>query len=411
MNTAHELEERGLVSQKSANLSDIFSKKRTVYLGIDPTSDSMQVGNLAVVLLMKRIGLSGHNLIFLVGGATGMIGDPKEKTERTLLDLNIVKNNSNALKKQIKNILGDTKFKMVDNAKWLLKVPLIEFLRDIGKHFTVNDLIKRDVIRKRLDSSGDSISYTEFTYPLLQGYDFLTLYKEYGCTVQIAGADQWTNALSGVDLIRRKAASEAFVVTAPLITDSSGKKFGKSEGNAIWLDPKKTSPFKFYQFWVTLPDDGLETYFRFYTFMSLKEVDALMETHKKDPSKRIAQTELAKRVTAIVHGEDAATSSAVASEVLFGGAPLVTISKKARSVVLSEALTITVSVGTSITNALTESGLVSSKGEVRRLIGGKGVSLNGHIVEVDRQLTNSDFVDNLAFVRKGKHSVLVLILK
>lgn len=279
MQIVEDLKTRGLIEQTSSAPEITLAEPRTVYLGIDPTADSIQVGNLAVVLLMKRLGDAGHKLIFLVGGGTGMIGDPREKGERVLLDDATIRHNKKAISKQLKGLLGGVSFKMVDNADWLMKVQLVPFLRDIGKHFTVNDLVKRDLIKKRLETPDESISYTEFTYALLQGYDFLELYKKFGCTMQVGGSDQWTNMLSGVDLIRKKEGRQAFVLSMPLITDSNGKKFGKSEGNAIWLDPKKTSPFRFYQFWLQLPDEGIEKYLRVYTFLPVDKIDTLMELH------------------------------------------------------------------------------------------------------------------------------------
>ncbi|HQU07805.1 MAG: tyrosine--tRNA ligase [Parcubacteria group bacterium 21-54-25] len=411
MELAQELEARGLVADKTAALPEIFSKTRTVYLGIDPTADSAQIGNLAVVLLMKRLGMAGHKLIFLVGGATGMIGDPKEKGERALLDEKTVRANARALKKQLQGLLGKTRFRVVDNTTWLSKVPLVPFLRDIGKHFTVNELIKRDTIRRRLETPDESISYTEFTYTLLQGYDYLVLHQTYGCDLQIGASDQWTNILSGVELIRRKLGGEAHGLTAPLVTDATGKKFGKSEGNAVWLDPKKTSPFVFYQFWLNQPDAELDTYLKFYTFLSLEEIETLMTLHAQNPGDRVAQMKLAWEVTTLVHGEAAAKTAAEASKALFGGTPLASLSGAARAVVLREAPTHSVGAGTTLTDVLAESGLASSKGEARRLIEGKGVSLNGVLAEIDQLVSVDDFSHGLALLKKGRRDLLVLILK
>jgi len=412
MNSMNEFEERGLVADKTAELSEIFAKPRTVYLGIDPTADSVQVGNLAVILLMKRLAKAGNNLIFLVGGATGMIGDPREKGERSLLDARTLDKNTRAIKRQLKKILGNSiHFKMVDNADWLTHVKLIPFLRDIGKHFTVNDLIKRDIIRKRLETPDESISYTEFTYALLQGYDYLTLNEKYDCDLQVGGSDQWTNILSGVDLIRKKKGVRVHALSIPLVTDSTGKKFGKSEGNAIWLDPKKTSPFSFYQFWVNLPDKGLETYLKFYTFLSLKEIEDLMSLHNENPSTRVAQTALALEVTTTVHGESTANAVATASKVLFGNEPLSSLSREAREVTLREAPTLRVGAGTSVIEILSESPLASSKSDARRLIKGRGISLNNSIIEEDYSIKSSDFSNKIALIKKGKHSILILVLK
>jgi len=412
MNLAKELEARGLIADKTAELSEILEKPRTVYLGVDPTADSMQAGNLAVIIFMKRLASAGHKLIFLVGGATGMIGDPKEKGERSLLEKKTLASNTRVLKKQLKGILGKkTPFTMVDNADWLARVKLLPFLRDIGKHFTVNDLIKRDIIRKRLETPDESISYTEFTYALLQGYDYMTLNKKYGCDLQVGGSDQWTNILSGVDLIRKKTGKQVHALSIPLVTDATGKKFGKSEGNAIWLSPKKTSPFAFYQFWINLPDEGLSTYLKYYTFLSPIEIDMLIALHEKRPDKRLAQTKLAMEVTELVHGAVSAKASFEASAVLFGRDSIDSISREARDIIIAEAPTLKVDTDTTIIDALTESGLTASKGEARRIMGSKGVSLGGAVIEEDRTLTKEDFSNSIAILKKGKRDLRVLILK
>ncbi|MDR3546936.1 MAG: tyrosine--tRNA ligase [Candidatus Pacebacteria bacterium] len=416
MDLIKDLESRGLVEHHSAELSVMFSKKRTVYLGVDPTADSMHVGHLVPLLIMKRLSDAGHSIILLAGGGTGMIGDPKEKGERQLLDLRIIEKNKKAIRAQFQNIIG-TRVKLVDNADWLLKVKLVDFLRDIGKHFTVNELVKRDIIRRRLETPDESISYTEFAYSLLQGYDFLVLNQKYGCDMQVGASDQWTNILSGVELIRRKLGKEAFAFTCPLVTDSTGKKFGKSEGNAVWLDPKKTSPFEFYQFWLNLPDEGIERYLKFYTFMSVVEIDALVELHRRNPGKREAQKMLAKLVTEIVHGKDAARSAAGVSDVLFGNRSFSELSKSELAMLATEAPSIRISAqrlatGVTVIDALVESSLSSSKSDARRLIEGKGVTINGTIVESpDTKLTNTHFVGNLALLRRGKQVVVLTIEK
>jgi tyrosyl-tRNA synthetase len=417
MTLAEELKARGLVEHSSVPIEQILSAPRTAYLGIDPTADSLQVGNLAVVLLMKDLGDAGNKLIFLVGGGTGMIGDPKEKGERPMLDEKTVAANTRALKVQLKKILGNTSFKMVDNADWLLGVKLVPFLRDVGKHFTVNDLIKRDIIKKRLDAPDESISFTEFTYALLQGFDYLTLNEKYGVDLQIGGSDQWTNILSGVDLVRKRLGKQVYAFSMPLVTDAAGKKFGKSEGNAIWLDPKKTSPFKFYQFWINLPDEGIENYLKVYTFLPLAEIDALMELHKRNPGERQAQETLARLVTEIVHGPAAAAQAAAATDALFGGTPFNELSREALAVALAEAPSVTLTKhelldGTSLAEALVAGGLASSKSDARRLIEGKGITLSGQTIDnPDQKLYPGDLSNGYALVRKGKQGVLVLVLK
>jgi tyrosyl-tRNA synthetase len=417
MTLAEELKSRGLIELSSTEPEKILSAPRTVYLGIDPTSDSIQVGNLAVVLLMKRLGDAGNKLVFVVGGGTGMIGDPKEKGERPMLDEKTVAANTRALKSQLKKILGNASFRMVDNAEWLSKVKLLPFLRDVGKHFTVNDLIKREIIKKRLDTPDESISYTEFTYALLQGLDYLTLNEKYGVDLQVGGSDQWTNILSGVDLIRKRLGKQVYALGMPLVTDSTGKKFGKSEGNAIWLDPKKTSQLSFYQFWINLPDAGIENYLKIYTLLSLTEIHVLMELHKQNPSERQAQETLARLATEIVHGPAATAQAAAATDALFGDTPFSELSREALAVALAEAPSVTfkkseLEMGVSLAEALVTGGLASSKSDARRLIEGKGITLSGQTIEnPDQKIFLGDLSSGYALVRKGKQGVLILVLK
>ena len=416
MNLAEELQARGLVEHVSAPIETILEKKRTVYLGIDPSADSMHAGNLLVVLLLKRLADAGHAVVLLVGGGTGMIGDPRESGERVLSDAKVVEKNKKALKAQMQRVIG-TRVTLVDNADWLLKVKLIDFLRDIGKHFTVNELIKRDIIRRRIEDPDDSISYTEFAYSLLQGYDYMVLNKERGVDLQIGASDQWTNILSGVELVRRKLGKEAFALTAPLVVDASGKKFGKSEGNAIWLDAEKTSPFAFYQFWFNQPDEMVDSYLKMFTFLPLPEIETLMAWHRENPAVRKAQETLARAVTALVHGAQAAEQAAGASSVLFGKTPIADLSQSARATLLKEAPTLPVlqkdlRTGLSILDVLATGPLSASKSDARRLIEGKGVSLNGNVVDsVDHKLGEGDFANGLALLRKGKRELLILVLK
>lgn len=417
MNITEELKARGLIVNSSTTPEKIFSEPRTVYSGFDPSADSLQIGNLAAILVMKRLGDAGNKLIFLVGGGTGMIGDPKEVGERPMMDEKTVAANTRAIKAQFKKILDATPFKMVDNADWLLKVKLVPFLRDVGKYFTVNDLIKRDLIKKRLDDPKESISYTEFTYSLLQGYDYLTLYQEYGCDLQFGAADQWTNILSGVDLIHKKLGKDVYAFTMPLITDSTGKKFGKSEGNAIWLDAKKTSPFQFYQFWINLPDEGIENYLKVYTFLPLQQIDAVMELHRRKPGEREAQKTLARLVAEIVHGPAATAQATDATDALFGTTPFDKLSREARVVALAEAPSVSLKkkeleAGVPLSEILVTGGLASSKSDARRLISGKGITLSGFPIEnPDQKICLGDLSGGFALIRKGKQNVLVLVLK
>jgi tyrosyl-tRNA synthetase len=365
---------------------------------------------------MKRLSDAGHRTVFLVGGGTGMIGDPRDSGERSLLDQKTLDHNKRALTIQLQKIMGK-KIEMVDNATWLSKLSLLDFLRDTGKHFSVNELTKRDLIKRRLETPDESISFTEFSYSLLQGFDFLTLYKTKGIDTQIGASDQWTNMLSGVDLIRRKLAKEAYCFTCPLVTDAAGKKFGKSEGNAVWLDPKKTSPFKFYQFWINLPDQGLETYLKLYTFLPIEDIEALMKKHAEAPQDREAQETLARLVTETVHGPAATAQAAAATDALFGGRALSELSREERTVLLSEVANISISkadatAGYTLIDALTASTLASSKGEARRLIEARGVSVNGKPIDtLEPKITLADFDGGLALLKKGKRDTVVLVLK
>jgi tyrosyl-tRNA synthetase len=415
MKLPEELKARGLVEHVSAPVETILEKKRTVYLGVDPSADSMHAGNLLVVLMMKRLADAGHSIMLLVGGGTGMIGDPRESGERVLADMKIVEKNKKALKAQMQRIVGKS-VTVVDNADWLLKVKLVDFLRDIGKHFTVNELVKRDIIRRRLETPDESISYTEFAYSLLQGYDYLVLNKEKGVDLQVGASDQWTNILSGVELIRRKAGKEAFALTTPLVTDASGKKFGKSEGNAIWLDASKTSPFAFYQFWLNQPDEMVEKYLKMFTFIPLPTIEAEMKEHAQNPAARRAQRLLAESVTALVHGEKTAKAAASTAAVLFGEKSLCQLSAEERTALLLEAPSLPVlkkdlSSGLSVLDVLATSPLASSKGDARRLIEGKGVSLSGEVVSAEQMLTEDDFAANLALLKKGKRDAVILVLR
>jgi tyrosyl-tRNA synthetase len=417
MNLAEEFKARGLVVQSSKDLEQVLSQQRTVYIGVDPTADSLHVGSLIPILVMKRLGDAGHKLIFLIGGGTGLIGDPKERGERPMQDESTVASNTKALKSQLKKILGKTRFLMVDNADWLTRVSLIPFLRDVGKYFTVNDLIKRETVKKRLEDPNESISYTEFSYALLQGFDYLTLHKKHGADLQIGGSDQWTNILSGVDLIHKKMSADVFAFTFPLITDSTGRKFGKSEGNAVWLDPKKTSPFQFYQFWMNLADDNIEHYLKVYTFLPLEEIAALMDRHRKNPGEREAQETLARLITEIVHGPAATAQAVAATDALFGDTPFDMISNEARAVALADAPSIALKkheldTGVSLAETLVAGGLATSKSDARRLIEGKGVTISGLTIEnPDQKVYRGDLSNGYALVRKGKSGVLILVQK
>lgn len=407
MNLVNELKDRGLLEHASADPEKILGQKRTVYIGTDPTASSLHVGHLAWIVLLKRLADAGHRLILLVGGGTGMIGDPKEKGERPLLEESVIDENATALRSQLLKLLGEkADFSMVNNAEWLKEVKLLPFLRDVGKHFSVNELIKRDLIKRRLEAPDESISYTEFTYSLLQAYDFWELNRRYQCDLQIGASDQWTNILSGVELIRKREGKEVFALAIPLITDSQGRKFGKSEGNAVWLDEKKTSPYEFYQFWLNVEDDKAIDYLKIYTFLSLDEIESIAVTHHAEPGKRSAQKQLALLVTAFVHGESVAQASASVSEILFGSRQEDNLSEVERDMLFKNAPTFNEAKGQSLVDVLLGSGLASSKREAREFIESGAVTLSG------KKVTDSamavEFKD-FAILRKGKKNLVVLI--
>ena len=306
------LRERGYVYQHSGSLEDVADgPQRMLYLGIDPTSDSMHVGHLQAMLVLRRFLEAGHSVILVLGGGTGMIGDPSGKSEeRTLLDEKTLEQNAAGTTRQAKQLFRSDRFKMMNNLDWLGSLGVIEFLRDIGKHFSVNAMTQRDSVKERLENREQGISYTEFSYMLLQAYDFLHLHTAQGCDLQVGASDQWGNMVSGADLIRRKTGDTAHVFSFPLLVNrSTGKKFGKTEGGAVWLDPKKTSPFDFYQFWFNTADDEVGEYLLKMTLMPKAEIDEVLAAQSADPSARPAQKRLAYEVTALVHGAEEANKA------------------------------------------------------------------------------------------------------
>lgn len=408
--TYTELKERGLITHEcGGSIDEILGNSRKVYLGVDPSAKSLHVGNLVPIILVKHLFDLGHEPFLLVGGATGMVGDPRESGERPQLETEVLKKNTSAIKKQLSTILGKNQLKVFDNTQWLAKLNLIEFLRDVGKHFSVNQLIKRDIIKRRLEKEEDSISYTEFSYSLLQAYDFFHLFEKYGINLQVGGSDQWANIISGVDLIRRKTGQSAYALTTPIVVDKvTGKKFGKSEGNAVWLDPKKTSPFTFYQFWLNVSDENIEEYLKIFSFLSLGEISEILARHKHAPHDRIAQKMLAKEVTTFVHGLEATKSVEKVSDILYGSGKVPTLSEDDRKLILKEVPNKSLSKrhltkGISIVEALVMLSLAQSKTEARRLIIGGGVRVNGISVEsVEVTLSENDLRKGLIFIRKGK---------
>lgn len=406
MELATELKKRGLIQDSSADFERILGEKRTVYIGTDPTADSLHVGHLAWVVLMKRLSDAGHKIILLVGGGTGMIGDPKEKGERSLKSVEEIDSNAQALELQLRGLLGErADFQMVNNAEWLREVKLLDFLRDTGKHFTVNDLVKRDLIRRRLETPDESISYTEFTYSLLQAYDYRELNKRYECDLQIGGSDQWTNILSGVELIRKTEGREVFAFSFPLITDASGRKFGKSEGNAVWLGANKTSPYQFYQFWLSVEDEKVVDYLKVYTFLTLEEIESVAQKHSEDIGARTAHMRLAEEMTSFTHGREAAESAARMSKILFEGSSLVGLPNSDKEMLVKNAPVFEGARGKFLVDVLVESSLASSKREAREFIEGGAVTLDGdRLTDLESKV---EFTD-LAILKRGKKNLVVL---
>lgn len=410
MSLSKELESRGFIHQCSAeSVAEVLDgPKRTIYHGVDPTADSIHAGNFASWMLLRHLKDAGHTVILLVGGGTGMIGDPKPDVERPLTPPAEVAKRVEKLSAQAKRLLGDGVV-FVNNHDWLGELKLIDFLRDIGKHFTVNELIKKDAIATRLKSD-NGISYTEFAYPLLQGYDYLELHKKYGCDVQVGGSDQWGNIIAGVELVRKKEQKTVYAITIPLIIDkSTGKKFGKSEGNAVWLDAEKTSPFAFYQFWLNVSDDNVIDYLKIFTFLPLEEIATLESTLKNDPGARVAQKRLAGEITATIHGKETAVTVANVSDVIFGNRALHEMTSGEREILIRNAPTTKVALGANIVDVLVETGLASSKREARTFVESGAVSVNAiKCIELTDSLEARHFSDGLAILKRGKKQVHIL---
>lgn len=405
------LRERGYAHQHSSEtLEEITDgQKRTVYLGIDPSADSLHVGNLVGLLVLRHFIEDGHKVIILTGGGTGMIGDPGGKSEeRNLLDTDTVQKNAAAVAAQIRKVFGGKGFIEENNAKWLSKLSLLEFLRDVGKHFTVNSMIKKDIVRDRLDKESP-ISFTEFSYSLLQGYDYLHLNAEYGCDVQVGGSDQWSNILAGVEFIRRRDEKTVYALTWPLIVNkATGKKFGKSEKGAVWLDPQKTSPFEMYQFFLNVEDEAVEELLLKLTMLPKTTIDDIVMDNAKNPGARFAQKKLAAEVTELVHGEEEASRASRASEILFGD-PAVLDAASIRDII-AFVPSCTVESGANMIDVLVSAGLASSKREARQFIDDGAVTLNGRAVNTDMNATE-EIVGGGALLRRGKRNVCVLQLK
>jgi tyrosyl-tRNA synthetase len=413
MSLSHELIERGFINQfSSPTLEEVVDgEKRTIYHGIDPSADSAHAGNFVIWVLLRHLANAGHKIIFLVGGATGMVGDPKPDAERQLKSFEDIDANVQKIKIQAENFFKGYEIEFVNNFDWFKDLSLLDFLRDVGKHYTVNELVKKDAIATRLQSD-TGLSYTEFAYPLIQGYDFYKLNKEKNCTVQVGGSDQWGNMISGVELVRRKSQKEVFVVTVPLIVDkATGKKFGKSEGNAVWIDTKKTSPYHFYQFWFNVSDENVIDYLKLFTFLPLEEIEEIKRETESNPGKRKAQQILAKEVTSLVHGDDYSDSAKNVSGILFGDVSLDNVSESEKKMLIENAPTTVVKKGSLLIDILVDTGLATSKREAKTFVEGGAVSINSEqIFDLETVISDPHFISGLALLKRGKKNLNLLTL-
>jgi tyrosyl-tRNA synthetase len=418
-----EFEWRGMVYEGTEGVRDVLAREKvTCYIGFDPTASSLHVGSLLVILALARLQRFGHTPIAIAGGGTGMIGDPSGKTaERQLLSLEQIEENLAGIRSQLERFLDfDAPLnpaRIVNNADWLAKISLMEFLRDTGKHFTVNSMLARESVKRRIDSE-DGISYTEFSYSLMQAYDFLTLFDRYGCAVQMGGSDQWGNIVAGIDLIRKLRGSRAYGLVMPLVTTASGVKFGKTEAGAVWLDPARTSDFQFYQFWLNADDRDAVKYLKCFTFLTEAQVQALEAELAAAPEKRVAQRELAREATKLVRGEDAVARAERASAILFGGSMADAEADDVLEVFADVPSTEMeaerfVAPGVSIAEVMSVTGLAGSKGEAARLIKGGGVYVNdARVTDARGRLTIDQAIDGRLFVlRKGQRSRHVVRVK
>ena len=399
---SEELSWRGFVNQTTlADITDLDRETRTFYYGVDPSANSMHIGNLAGVMMVIHLMRAGYKPIVLVGGATGMIGDPKQDVERDLKALDEIAHNKAGIAAQYRSLLDGQSFELVDNYDWFKDIGYLNFLRDIGKHFSMTQLLDREFIKARIGEGGVGISYAEFSYSLIQGYDFLHLFRTFGATMQVGGSDQWGNMLSGAQMIKKLEGTDAHVLTVPLVIDKkTGKKFGKSEGNAIWLDPEQTSPYKFYQFWLNTDDEMAEDLVKIYTLLGRDTVDGLIANHRARPGERALQKTLAREVTELVHGRERRESVERVTAVLFGGEALASLSEEDLDALAAEIPT--AAIGESVVNALTASGAVASNGEARRLIANGGVTINGQKIAEDRAITD------VSLVKKGKNTFMLI---
>lgn len=405
MTLSEELTWRGFVNQTTLQDAKVLDGSPiTFYWGVDPSASSMTIGNLAAAMMVRHFIDHGHHAILLVGGATGMIGDPDGKNERNLLSDKDIESNKVAISAQYKKVFAGEKFEIVDNYEWFKKINYLEFLRTVGKHVPMRVMLGREFIQSRLGEGGSGISYAEFSYSLIQGYDFLHLYKTKKVTLQLCGADQWGNSIAGVDLIRRVEGGEAHVYSSPLIVNkTTGVKFGKTEDGAIWLDPNLTSVFKFYQFWLNVDDHSVSDYLRIFTLISKPEYEKIMVEFEHDRGARLAQKTLAYEVTKLVHGEEASKSALAATEVLFGKGDFANLAVADKELLKTELPV--VNVQGDIIDTFVAAGLASSKSEAIRFLDAGALSINGHVLKAN---TGEEMSHGLHLLKRGKNSFAIL---
>ena len=416
MNLIEELRWRGMIRDIMPGTEEQLDKEMTTaYIGFDPTAESLHIGSLVPILLLVHLQGAGHKPIALVGGATGMVGDPSGKSEeRNLLDEATLARNIAGVKSQLEKFLDFDPTKpnaaeMANNYDWFKNISFIDFLRDTGKHITVNYMMAKDSVKKRIEGEV-GMSYTEFAYQLMQGYDFYWLYKNKNCKLQMGGSDQWGNITTGTELVRRKAGGEAFAFTCPLITKADGTKFGKTESGNVWLDPNRTSPYQFYQFWLNASDEDATNWIKIFTFLSQNEIDAILKEHQKDAGKRILQKRLAEEVTVFVHGKEEYEKAIEITQKLFAGqsTPAESLSiedlEGMDGVVKSDFTKQKIETGIDIVSLLAETGIFPSKGEARKMVQSGGVSVNRKKVEDVQMIINQALLlhDKYLLVQKGK---------
>ena len=422
MTLFEELSWRGFVNQVTHDDLAVALEKgsMTLYCGFDPTADSLHIGSLLPILGLARFQRAGHKPIALVGGGTGLIGDPSgKKDERSLQTKEQINENAAGIRRQLEHFLdfdGPHAAIMVNNADWLCQLPLVDFLRDVGKHFSVNVMLTKESVRQRLEDREHGISYTEFSYQLLQAYDFMYLAEHFGCRLQVGGSDQWGNIVAGMDLTRRLLRTDAFGMTFPLVTKADGAKFGKTESGNVWLDPARTSPYRFYQFWINQADADVPRFLRYFTFLTQDDIAGLERAVAEEPHKRLAQRRLAEEITAMVHGEDALKNAVKASEAMFGGdlsgldeATLLDVFSEVPSATLPASV---LDAERPLVDVLVEAGVFASKGEARRLIKNGGLYLGNDRVDSEEAKFTAAcrLSETIAVVRKGKKNFHLLRL-